>query len=99
VVYHRGARGTTRASENRPQGEVVLGTIAAPGLTGDVTTRVAEELAEDLARSYGAVGWRTVLEVDRLVEPPELTTDLIDAARRKLLERGWDLAVVVTDLP
>jgi hypothetical protein len=78
---------------------VVLGTIAAPGLAGDVTTRVAEELAEDLARSYGAVGWRTVLEVDRLVEPPALTTDLIDAARRKLLERGLDLAVVVTDLP
>lgn len=82
------------ASANRPQGEVVLGTIAAPGLAGDVTTRVAEELAEDLTRSYGAVGWRTMLEVDRLVEPPAMTTDLIDAARRKLLERGWDLAVV-----
>jgi hypothetical protein len=54
---------------------VVLGTIAAPGLVGAVTTRVAEELAEDLAGSYGAVGWRTVLEVDRLVEPPALTTD------------------------
>jgi hypothetical protein len=67
---------------------VVLGTIAAPGLVGAVTTRVAEELAEDLAGSYGGVGWRTVLEVDRLVEPPALTTDLIDAARRKLLERA-----------
>jgi hypothetical protein len=86
-------------SENRPPGEVDLGTIGAPGLAGDVTTRVPEELAEDLGRSYGAVGWRTVLEVDRLVEPPALTTDLIDAARRKLLERGWDHAVVVTDLP
>ena len=40
-----------------------------------------------------------MFEVDRLVEPPALTTDLIDAARRKLLERGWVLAVVVTDLP
>lgn len=61
--------GRPDASENRPQGEVVLGTIAAPGPAGDVTARVAEELAEDLARSYSAVGWRTVLEVDRLVEP------------------------------
>jgi hypothetical protein len=60
-----------------------------PGLAGDVTTGVAEELAKDLARSYGAVGWRTVLEVDRLVELPALTTDLIDAARRTLPERGW----------
>jgi hypothetical protein len=31
--------------------------------------------------------------------PPAPTTELIDAARRALLERGWDLAVVVTDLP
>jgi hypothetical protein len=43
---------------------------------------------KDLARSYGAVGWRTVLDVDRLVELPALTTDLIDAARRTLPERG-----------
>ena len=77
---------------------VVLGTIAAPGLAGDVTTRAAKQLAEDLARS-GAVGWRTVFEVDRLVEPPALTTDLIDAARRKLLERGWVLAVLSPTCP
>jgi hypothetical protein len=67
VIEQRASR-----DENRPHGEIVLDTIAAPGLARDVTTRVAEELAEDLARSYSAVGWRTVLEVDRLVEPPAL---------------------------
>ena len=66
---------------------------------GDVSHASLRNWLRTFARSSGAVGWRTVFEVDRLVEPPALTTDLIDAARRKLRERGWDLAVVVTDLP
>jgi hypothetical protein len=37
--------------------------------------------------------------VDRLVAPPAQTTEIIDAARRKLLDANWDLGVVVTDLP
>jgi hypothetical protein len=64
-----------------------------------VTTKVAANLAEDLARSYGAVGWQTELVVDRLVEPPASLTEIVDAARQKLLDAEWDLVVVVTDLP
>ncbi|TML84589.1 MAG: hypothetical protein E6G08_16845 [Actinobacteria bacterium] len=37
--------------------------------------------------------------MDRLVAPPVQTTEIIDAARRKLLDANWDLGVVVTDLP
>lgn len=36
---------------------------------------------------------------DRLVEPPTDLTALIAAGRMMLLERGWHLAVCVTDLP
>ena len=43
--------------------------------------------------------WRTELTVDRLVVPPVPTTELLAAARHKLLAADWDLAVVVTDLP
>jgi hypothetical protein len=39
------------------------------------------------------------LAVDRLVVPPVPTTEIVDAARRKLLDQNWDLAVIVTDLP
>jgi len=82
-----------------PQAEIVLGVIVAPGLARDVTAKIASELAHDLEALDLGVEWRTELTVDRLVAPPAQTTEIIDAARRKLLEANWDLGVVVTDLP
>jgi hypothetical protein len=73
--------------------------LVAPGLPEEVSTRIADDLAEDLREAYGALGWRTEFVVDRLAVPPAETTQLVEAARRALLERRWDFAVVVTDLP
>lgn len=73
--------------------------IVAPGLARDVTAKIASELAHDLEALDLGVEWRTDLAVDRLVAPPAQTTEIIDAARRKLLNEDWDLGVVVTDLP
>jgi hypothetical protein len=84
---------------NQPERSVRLGVLAAPGLPEEVTAKIADDLAEDLREAYGMLGWRTEFVVDRLAVPPASTTELVDAARRALLERGWDLAVVVTDLP
>jgi hypothetical protein len=86
-----------REREARPS--VALGVVVAPGLAHDVTAEIAADLAEDLQRSHPSVEWRTELVVDRLVEPPVPTTEIFEAARTKLLERDWDLGVVVTDLP
>jgi hypothetical protein len=36
---------------------------------------------------------------DRLVTPPAKLTELVEAARSRLLEEDWNLAVFVTDLP
>jgi hypothetical protein len=58
-----------------------------------------DELVEDLRERHGAIDWWTELLVDRLVNPPAPTTEILDAARRRLLEGDWDLGVVVTDLP
>jgi hypothetical protein len=77
----------------------VLGIVVAPGLAYDVTSRVADELVEDLRERHGAIDWRTELLVDRLVVPPAPTTEILDAARRRLLDGDWDLGLVVTDLP
>jgi hypothetical protein len=82
-----------------PQADIVLGVIVAPGLARDVTAKIASELAHDLEALDLGVEWRTELTVDRLVAPPAQTTEIIDAARRKLLAANWDLGVVVTDLP
>lgn len=45
------------------------------------------------------VRWRVKYVSDRLVEPPTDLSQLISAGRRMLLERGWHLAVCITDLP
>lgn len=82
-----------------PQADIVLGVIVAPGLARDVTAKVASELAHDLEALDLGIQWRTELTLDRLVAPPAQTTEIIDAARRKLLDANWDLGVVVTDLP
>jgi hypothetical protein len=78
---------------------VVLGVIVAPGLARDVTAKIAAELGDDLRALDTGVDWRTEFTVDRLVAPPVQTTEIVDAARRKLLDASWDLGVVVTDLP
>ena len=80
--------------------ELVLGLLAAPGLS----TEIAEELAADLPpllaeRVTDAVSWR----VPVLTEPEatHLTSgvDAIDLGRERMLRHGWDLAVCVTDAP
>ena len=82
-----------------PQPDIALGVIVAPGLARDVTAKVAGELADDLCALDSGVEWKTELAVDRLVAPPAETTEILDAARRKLLDENWDLGIVVTDLP
>jgi hypothetical protein len=91
----------TTATENREQERrcAVIGVIVAPRLAPDVTSRIANELQEDLRRRYDSVDWRTELHVDRLVDPPASLTEIFAAARQKLLAGDWDLGVVVTDLP
>jgi hypothetical protein len=86
-----------RRAEQQP--DIALGVIVAPGLARDVTAKIASELAHDLEALDLGVEWRTELTADRLVAPPAQTTEIIDAARRKLLDEDWDLGVVVTDLP
>lgn len=92
---------TASADEDREEGQpcIALGVIVAPGLARDVTAKIAAELEDDLRALETGVDWRTELAVDRLVAPPAQTTEIVDAARRKLLDANWDLGVVVTDLP
>jgi hypothetical protein len=76
-----------------------LGIIVAPGVAEEVTARIVEELLGELSKRYDSVDWQGFVEIDRLVRPPAALTEILEAARRRLLEAGWDIAVVVTDLP
>jgi hypothetical protein len=79
--------------------DIAVGVIVAPGLARDLTAKVASELADDLRALDSGVEWTTELAVDRLVTPPAETTEILDAARQRLLDENWDLGIVVTDLP
>jgi hypothetical protein len=81
------------------QGSVQLGLIATTSLSAEAVARLAAELAARLSQRYPGVRWEVLPVRDRLVTPPVKVTELVDAARGRLLEEDWDLAVFVTDLP
>src|SRR6201996_453048 len=92
-------------SKTEPAGEapqphtVDLGLLVTPALDDDVVRSLAEEVAQELARRYPGVEWQITADRDLLVSPPARLADVFDAARTQLLDRNWDLAVHVTELP
>jgi hypothetical protein len=81
------------------QPELVVGLLASPGPASELTESLLPEIAERLAVQLPGARWRVEFVSDRLVEPPTLLSELISAGRRMLLDRGWQLAVCITDLP
>ncbi len=78
---------------------LTLGVVASPGAPAAAARSVGERLVDWLRERYPEATWELRVEVDGLVTPPAPIEDIIDAARVRLLERGWDLCVVLTDLP
>jgi hypothetical protein len=79
--------------------EIVVGLLASPGAASELTESLLPEIADRLPEQLPGVQWRIEFVSDRLVQPPTDLTELISAGRRMLLDRGWHLAVCVTDLP
>src|SRR5580700_10007107 len=91
--------GAESIPDTKPQPELVIGLLAAPGPASELTESLVGEIADRLAGQLPGVRWRVEFVSDRLVQPPTDLGELIAAGRRMLLERGWHLAVCVTDLP
>jgi hypothetical protein len=79
--------------------EIVVGLPASPGPASELTESLLPEIAGRLPERLPGVRWRLEFVSDRLVEPPTDLSAIISAGRRMLLDRGWHLAVCVTDLP
>jgi hypothetical protein len=79
--------------------EIVVGLLASPGPASELTESLLPEIAGRLPERLPGVRWRLEFASDRLVEPPTDLSAMISAGRRMLLDRGWHLAVCVTDLP
>lgn len=78
---------------------VAVGVVVAPGLAREVAERIADDVASELRRRFEGIEWQTAFVVDRLVSPPATISEIFHSARQRLLDRGWDVAMVVTDLP
>jgi hypothetical protein len=91
--------GAESVPDAKPQPELVIGLLAAPGPASELTESLTEEIAGRLAGQLPGVRWRVEFVSDRLVQPPTDVSELVAAERRMLLQRGWHLAVCVTDLP
>ena len=91
--------GAGSVPDTKPRPELVIGLLAAPGPASELTESLVGEIADRLAGQLPGVRWRVEFVSDRLVQPPTDLSELVAAGRRMLLERGWHLAVCVTDLP
>jgi hypothetical protein len=87
------------SSPDISQPEIVVGLLASPGPAAELTESLLPEIADRLPERLPGVRWRLEFVSDRLVEPPTDLSAIISAGRRMLLDRGWHLAVCVTDLP
>jgi len=85
-------------NDNGPQ--IVLGLVGAPGVAFSLARDLADAgLGGELERRLPGARWRVEVVESRLVKPPATDAAIVDAARRLLLDSGWDVAVCLTDLP
>jgi hypothetical protein len=91
-----------RAEPPAPDGQqhtVVLGLVTAPGTSTDLAEKLRPDLPGRIAAHLPDVAWEVRSVSDRLVNGPADLTDLISAARRRLIDEQWHLTVCITDLP
>src|ERR1700761_2977782 len=79
--------------------EVKLGLIVSPAIDQVAAAELPAELGAALAERYPEVEWELDVLTDPLAEPPVHLTELVSAARGRLLDADWDLAVAITELP
>lgn len=79
---------------------IVLGLVGAPGAAFALAQELADaDLGEELDRRLPGARWQVEVVEGRLVQPPATDAAIVDAARRLLLDKGWDVVVCLTDLP
>jgi hypothetical protein len=74
-------------SPDAPAGEVpiVVGLLAAPGLTQELAEELAAELPTLLRKRFPEVEWQIAVQIEPLAGPVGFGVDLVQVARRRLL--------------
>ena len=79
---------------------IVLGLVGAPGAAFSLARELADSgLNSELDERLPGARWCIEVMEDRLVQPPATDSEIVKAARRTLLDKGWDVVVCLTDLP
>ena len=88
-------------SPDAPAGEapIVVGLLAAPGLTHELAQELAAELPALLRKRFSEVEWQVAVEIEPLAGSVGFGVDLVQVARRRLLTKKWKLVICLTDLP
>jgi uncharacterized membrane protein len=73
--------------------------LAAPGLAYELATRLARQLPGILRRRYPEVEWQVVVREEAAAAASSHDVDLVEIARKRMLDEGWKLAVCLTDFP
>src|ERR1700683_2764693 len=91
--------GAESVPDTKPQPELVIGLLGAPGPASELTESLAGEIADRLAGQLAGVRWRVEFVSDRLVQPPTDLGELIAGGGRGLPHSGWRPAGGGTALP
>ncbi|MDX6692214.1 MAG: hypothetical protein QOG15_3671 [Solirubrobacteraceae bacterium] len=75
-----------------------VGLRAEPQL-GELADRVADDLREALERRFSGIEWQIEPGQDDAKDPQAPIADLVQQARRHMLDHGWDALICLTDLP
>jgi hypothetical protein len=88
-------------SPDAPAGEapIVVGLLAAPGLTQELAEELAAELPALLRKRFPEVEWQIAVQIEPLAGSVGFGVDLVQVARRRLLTEKWKLVICLTDLP
>src|ERR1700740_285720 len=79
---------------------IVLGLVGDPGGASSLARELADtELHGELAQRLPGARWCIEVMEGRLVQPPATDAEIVKAARKTLLEKGWDVVICLTDLP
>ncbi|OEV04129.1 hypothetical protein [Streptomyces oceani] len=80
--------------------EAVLGLVADPGPSAEIVDSIGQELSALLAEPEGGrERWRVETSSQLLPLDEEGVLPLLDIGRRQREEQGWDVTVLLTELP
>jgi hypothetical protein len=83
-----------------PDPHIVLGLVGDPGAAFSLARELADtELHAELDQRLPGARWCIEVMEGRLVQPPATDAEIVKAARKTLLEKGWDVVICLTDLP